>query len=140
MELHADPGVGRGLRLSAARLSGWAGAALFVGFAAVQLNDPDPLAWVAVYLGAAAMGLAEALGRGLRRRAWLVVGVVLVWTAWLAPAALQAPPAAILSDWDMVAPGVEEAREALGLLIVAVWSAWLATRPAAPPRPRRPSA
>jgi Transmembrane family 220, helix len=112
---------------------------LFVGFAGLQLNDPDPLAWVAVYLAAAALGVAEALGRGLRRGVWLFVGPVLAGVAWLAPAAVQAPPAAILSDWDMVGPGVEEAREALGLLIVAVWGSWLALRKAAAPRPKNQS-
>ena len=98
-------------------------------FAYLQHNDPDPLPWAFVYLSAAVMGAAEALGRGLRRRAWLVGGAVLVWAATLMPAAVQAPAAAIFTDWDMVGPGVEEAREALGLLIVAAWCGWLAMRP-----------
>jgi hypothetical protein len=101
---------------------------LFTAFAAVNLNDPDPGAWVAVYLLAAALGAALALGRGPGRWAWLPALLAGAWALSLVPAAREAPLAGVFTDWQMVAPGVEEGRELLGLVLVAAWCAWLATR------------
>lgn len=108
--------------MSAGRaLVGGLAALAFVGFAAVQLNDPDPIAWVAVYGLAAGLGVAHAVGRAPRRLAWAFSAICLLWALTLVPAGLGAPPRAIVTDLAMHAPGVEEAREALGLLIAAAW-------------------
>ena len=38
-------------------------AALFLYIAYIQLNDPDPLYWIIIYAGTAAIALAKGLGR-----------------------------------------------------------------------------
>ena len=47
-------------------------ALLFVVGAGLQLNDPDPLQWIGIYLGA---GLSSALW-GRWRRSWLLASAV----------------------------------------------------------------
>jgi len=101
------------------------GALLFAAFAALQLNDPDALEWIAIYGVASALCLAVALGR----RAWpyglLLPGVALLWALSLVPAILAQPIVwhAVFGPGGMsYAPGVEETREALGLLIVLAWT------------------
>lgn len=93
----------------------------------VQFNDPDPALWMVFYgLAAAACGL-ELAGRG----GWLLPGLValvgVAWAAIIAPEALvhETRLADLFTDARMMNAGVEEAREALGLLIVAAWMAAL---------------
>ena len=95
---------------------------LFVLSAGLQLNDPDPVGWVIVYLlGAAACG-AWYRGWLTRWRAWTLsvgygAGALWVW--------LDVPEGAefgsALSQWTMVGVGAEPLREAVGLGLVAVW-------------------
>ena len=94
---------------------------LFLFAAAVQLNDPDPLGWMAVYLAAAAV-----CGLEVRRMtpAWapvLVAAVALVWAVSLWPAVRDVPFGALFAEWEMRDLKVEEAREMYGLAIVALW-------------------
>lgn len=110
----------------------WLGAnvlllAAFVLAVVVQYNDPDPTAWMVFYgLAAIACGL-ELAGRG----GWLLPGVVtlvgVAWAAVIAPEALahETRLADLFTDAQMMNAGVEEAREALGLLVVAAWTAAL---------------
>lgn len=104
-------------------------AAVFVGFAAVQWNDPDPWVWLTAYLVPAAICAASAAGR---LRWWpLPAGVgaaAFAWAVGLLPAAATAEPRAVVRDLEMHGPGVEEAREAVGLLIVAAVLASVAWR------------
>ena len=100
-------------------------ACVFAVGAFVQLNDPDPWLWILAYSVAAAMSLAAALGvRPVAVNAGLAL-VFALWFASLAPTLVGAPQAAF-SSFEMQAAAHEEPREAVGLLLLAVWSAGLA--------------
>jgi hypothetical protein len=95
---------------------------------AVQYNDPDPLRWMAIY-GAACALSAVVVVRGRAPWAWVAaVGLVaLVWGLMVARGAYgRSHLSEMFQSWEMKSPGVEEAREASGLLIVAAWMAVLA--------------
>jgi hypothetical protein len=104
-------------------------AVLLLSFAAVQYNDPDPARWMALY-GAGA--LVSALAAFRRRAAWLpaaaVGAVALAWAAWWCYGVIgrQVDVGEVLAVTRMIDAGVEETRETLGLLIVAIWMAVIA--------------
>jgi hypothetical protein len=116
------------------RAANGAMAALFVFAAAVQLNDPDPLRWMAVYLAAAAACVLALLGR-LPRFAPVAVGLAaLAWAMLVSPHVLgRVGIGEMFGAWEMKDARVEEGREMYGLAIVAAWMAVLA----AASRPRR---
>lgn len=99
-------------------------AALFVFAAAVQFNDVDPWAWVAVY-GVAAL-LCGVSAAGVRLPVWVLAAVVVVavaWSSWLAWVVFVAGDAQAMYPEQTSNPGLldlEEAREMFGLLLVAV--------------------
>lgn len=102
-------------------------AGLFVFSALLQLNDPDPIGWIAVYLWAAALAAAVAWGR---RPAWLrpaaltLAIVALAWALLVALTSPRLPPlSALVADWEMHDAGVEERRETIGLLLVSLYAA-----------------
>jgi hypothetical protein len=101
-------------------------AALFLFAVAVQYNDPDPLRWMTIY-GAAALACILALMGRLRPRFAALVGLVaLVWAVWWAPGVLgRVAPGDLFHEMEMARPEIEEAREMVGLLLVAVWMAVL---------------
>lgn len=107
-------------------------ALLFFFSAALQLNDPDPIQWIAIY---AAAGLVSAYA-AFRPRAYprglpAFVGLAaLIWAATIAPHALgRVSLLRMFESWEMKNVVVEENRETFGLLIVAAWMALLvATR------------
>jgi hypothetical protein len=116
----------------------------FAGFAVwaalMQLNDPDPERWFAVYAVAAAIGAACVIGRPLPRATGVLGIVALLWAAALVPA--------LIGHWhvrDLGAamsrerPEIELGRELGGLLIVASYCA-LALSCARPPRSPRDAA
>lgn len=104
-------------------------AVVFTAFAALQLNDPDPAVWVAVY-GAAAALSAWAWRRPLHPVLPAALGLLgLVWAGVLVlRVAGQGTTLAEVTDLrhGMLSVGIEEGREAAGLLIVAAWAAGLA--------------
>ena len=61
----------------------WSMAALFALSAAVQLNDPDPLAWVAIYLAAMAASLVPDRHRLAVDGRGLVAVAAAAWAGWL---------------------------------------------------------
>jgi len=94
---------------------------MFLFSAAVQVNDPDPLVWMAIY-GAAAV----VCGLEIRRRtpAWAPVAVALValvWAGSLHYRAQDVPISSLFAEWEMQNVRIEEAREMYGLLIVGTW-------------------
>lgn len=110
-----------------------AGAAVFAAFAVLQYNDPDAPVWVAVYALAAAAcwGADRGWGRVLSA---LVVAVTSAWSLWLLPGVVREPPrwSDVFAGRGMLAPGVEPAREVLGLALAAVWcacAAWFSRAP-----------
>jgi hypothetical protein len=100
------------------------GVLVFGVFAALQYNDPDAPVWIALYGAACGACIVAALERRLWPYALLLPAVASLWALSLLPSILAQP-----LDWSAVfgpggmlmAPGVEETREALGLLIVAAW-------------------
>jgi hypothetical protein len=117
-------GGGRGWRIADAVMG-----LLFAFGAAVQVNDPDPLAWIAIYAAAALLSF-----RWLARRVrwWapaLVALAALAWAATLAPRVLgRVPFGDMFGAFEMANAGIEESREMYGLLIIAAWMAVVAFR------------
>src|SRR5687768_3823838 len=102
-------------------------AVYFLFALVMQYNDPDPVRWMAIY-GAAAFACALALARRLWRGYAVGVGVVAaVWAATLAPGVIgRVAPGDLFTEAGMLAPAVEQAREMLGLIVVAAWMIVLA--------------
>ena len=106
-------------------------AVLFFYSVSLQVNDPDPIRWMAIY-GAA--GLASAFAAlAPARLPWpvpaLIGTVALVWSATIAPRVVgKMRFAELFGDWKMKTAVVEEGREAAGLLIVGLWMAVLVAR------------
>jgi hypothetical protein len=102
---------------------------LFTFGAIVQVNDPDPARWIAVYALAAAACLLS-----LRRRLrWalpaFICAITLAWAATLVPRVVgRVPFGEMFGAFEMKNAGVEESREMYGLLIIAVWMAVLVLR------------
>jgi Transmembrane family 220, helix len=102
---------------------------LFTFGAIVQVNDPDPLRWIAVYALAASACLLSLL----RHIHWAfpagVAAAALVWALTLAPRVVgHVPFGEMFGAFEMRNVGIEEAREMYGLLIIAAWMAVLALR------------
>ena len=97
-------------------------AGLCVTAAVLQLNDPDPLRWIALYLVAAAAGVAALHVRAGWRAALAVAALAAVWAAITWADVLGAVAATDL--WRKMSEQggkVEAYREAAGLTIVAAW-------------------
>ncbi len=102
---------------------------LFTFGAAVQLNDPDPARWIAIY----ALAAVACLFSLLRRLHWALpalLGVVtLGWAVTLAPHVVgRVPFGEMFGAFEMKNVGIEESREMYGLLIIAAWMAVLMFR------------
>ena len=87
------------------------GVVMFLGFAAVQFNDPDPVVWIAFYGAAAAIC-------GLSCTQWFRIPGAVVLGVGAAAAAVYLATRVIgkqhlLED--------EEGREMLGLALTALW-------------------
>lgn len=99
----------------------------FVLSVVVQVNDPDPIRWMALY-GAAAIVCGIELTR--RVRPWfpaLLALLALTWAATIAPRVLgKVPFRDMFAAFEMHNAGIEESREMYGLVIVAAWMAVLA--------------
>ena len=102
---------------------------MFVFSVVVQVNDPDPLAWMAMYGAAAIACLLSLLGRVPWWFAVLVGLVALGWAPTLAPRVLgNVPFLSMFAEFEMKDIGVEESREMYGLLIIAGWMAVIGHR------------
>ncbi len=94
------------------RAASMAAAVVFALFAALQVNDPDALVWVAIYGYALGVSLLAVFGKV----GWWPLPGLLSYGAGFACLA----PAIDANWWHS-----EEAREALGLLIAGLWMAAL---------------
>lgn len=99
-------------------------ALIFIAMAFVQLNDPDPVFWVAVYLAVAFVPASKLLAYRSIAIFYVVVGMCLAGLLISVPGFID-----YLSSQDFAAigggmsedkPYVESAREFLGMLIGAV--------------------
>lgn len=101
---------------------------LFVLFAVVQLNDPDPWAWVALYTYVALLFGLAAAGRDRRYATIGGLAIIVIWMATLLPdfinwVNLGMPT--ITGSMKAESPHVELTREFLGLLIAGIAVGWL---------------
>ena len=92
---------------------------LFLTSAYLQLNDPDSLLWIVVYLLAA----FASFGHEYIARPMFIVGVVvcLLMAGYLLLAIEGVEWQAVFRSFNMPGRGVEEIREVSGLLIIAIW-------------------
>jgi len=96
-------------------------AVLFLIFALFQLNDPDPAIWVIAYGATALLAFFAFRGRYYYISSGIIAIVFLVFSVLLFPLSPD--------DWwrmeeqsaslKMTMPGIEEARESIGLLLAA---------------------
>lgn len=102
-------------------------AALLAFAAALNVNDPDPVRWVAIYGVACVVSVVVAVMGTVPAVVAVVVGGVAL--AWALVWAMRGPNleayAHMFDEWEMKSAAVEEARETCGLLIVAGWMATL---------------
>ncbi len=101
-------------------------ALLFVMGAALQLNDPDPGRWIAIYLAAA---LSSAMW-GRWKASWLLPALVglaaLAWGLWIAAHMVEwVQPQAMFEPMQSRGGAVEQSRELFGLAIIAAWMTYL---------------
>ena len=104
-------------------------ALVFVYSVAVQYNDPDAPVWMAIYGAAAVLSVLAALrpGRPQRLAALLIAVIAASWSLTLVPGvAGRVTWAEIAGDYAMKTHTIEEARESIGLGIVAAWTLLLA--------------
>ncbi len=86
----------------------------------LQLNDPDPERWIAMYLSCAWLALLGALGKAAPKQALVVGLVALIWAAAIAPELLGAwKPGDLNATMSNARPEIEYGREFFGLVIVA---------------------
>jgi hypothetical protein len=107
---------GRAFRVAAALM-----CALFAVSLAVQYNDPDPWLWMPIYGLAAVLAGMGAAGRLPVRANGFALVLYLALLALWAPGLIGARAEAF-EHWSMQSPGDEEAREAGGLALCALWS------------------
>ena len=121
------------------KLAHWLAVAVLVSFAWLQLNDPDPMFWVALYLVSALAPLMYVLdwprGRARAYALGLAVGFCLAGLLLVVEGAgvyldhVYEEP--LMQKMNPAKPYIEEARELLGTLIalcfVGLYS-WLSLR------------
>lgn len=101
----------------------------------MQVNDPDPQLWIAMYASLALANAAAAMGFAHRGVLWVIGVLALGWSLSLMPGVVELftdhPAGHLLTGMSPDRPYVEEAREALGLAIGVLSIAyvlWLASR------------
>ena len=99
---------------------------LLVFAAVVQYNDPDPYAWLVLYLAAAGVSFATLWFPDLWKMPAVVAVGAFVWAATLVPTVTQTSFPDLFQSWEMMSREMEEGREFLGLLSVASWTTYLA--------------
>lgn len=100
-------------------------AVMFLVFAAVQINDPDPILWILIY-GAMAVFAIMAIFEFYPRK--ILIGIIIVFVLYslvywqgVMEWARQEDKSLLFDDVaKMQYPYIEEAREFLGLLICIV--------------------
>ncbi len=97
---------------------------VFLAMAALQLNDPDPLLWVTVYLCVAVMPIARALGHRLHGAFWVTSGIAFACLIISLPGFIEylrlEDFASLGDEMSTEKPHIESAREFLGVAIAAV--------------------
>lgn len=96
----------------------------FLGAAAVQYNDPNPVIWVSVYGTAAGCCFLTLIGRLPGILAIILCGAYVLGALFLLGQVLG--PIGFLDPSGQAMMGItEQGRETLGLLIAALWTGFL---------------
>ncbi len=110
----------------------WVLAGVFVLFAAVQYNDPDPLRWMLLYGATATVFVGAALGWPVTRRlAGSVAILSLIFLLRLVPDFwhwIQEGMPSIVETMKAEKPLVELVREFLGALLCLLGCGWMLWR------------
>lgn len=115
------------------KITNWILTALFAAFAFVQLNDPDPLKWIILYGGVAAISAMAALGKYNRYLLFAAMSVCLIWLLTLIPDIadwIRRGMPSIVGSMKAETPYVELAREFFGVVVCGgalVWH-WVSGR------------
>lgn len=94
---------------------------MFLLSAAVQVNDPDPLVWMAIYGAAAGVCGLEIRRRGSTWAPVALAFIALVWAGSIYYRVHDVPVSSLFAEWEMRDLRVEEAREMYGLTIICIW-------------------
>ncbi len=90
--------------------------------ALLQLNDPDPLGWIAIYAAAAATTLASLKWRGAAGHVALgLAGLTLVWSIVIFPDARGFAAGDLFASMKASSPQIEAGREVGGLALIGAW-------------------
>lgn len=97
-------------------------ALLFLSFAFVQMNDPDPVLWILIYLSMVAISVMAFFNYFIPKLMWAMMVGYLVYAVILFPGMMDwmsSPDRSLLFDdlAKMQYLYIEEAREFLGLMI-----------------------
>ena len=95
-------------------------AILFISFAVLQLNDPDPILWVVLYGLVALVSLMAAFGKYQKLLISLGLLACIIWMLTLIPDVIdwvQKGMPSIAEEMQASSPHIEFTREFLGLLI-----------------------
>ena len=111
------------------RVADWVMLVAFLFSIGVQFNDPDPLAWVAIYGLAAGASVLGLLGRRHLAFPGLIAVLAVIWSARIAPRVLgRVPFLDMFGAFEMKDVGIEESREMYGLVLITAWMVVLAVR------------
>ncbi len=100
-------------------------ALMFISFGALQINDPDPLLWILIYLNMVVLCVMASLKRYYKLWIGITAALYLIYAMFLIPGTLEwfhSPDRSLLFDdlAKMQFPYIEETRECLGLAICLV--------------------
>lgn len=102
---------------------------LFVLFALLQLNDPDPLLWVSIYLVAAVLCVQHGRGKKLIFANWALLLCCVVYALWLFAGKdgvyswfNEHQAENLVQTMKATKPWIEQTREFGGLMIIITTS------------------
>ncbi len=104
---------------------------MLLAFAAsvfVQLNDPDPARWIAMWSAAAIACAIPARHLAARIVPAATGAIAVAWALTLRHAPARIPFGDMFQAIEMKSVAVEEAREFYGLCFIALWMAVLSVR------------
>ncbi len=98
-------------------------AVAFAVFAFLNLNDPDPIPWVAAYGATAILAALAAFGRAHRVLVGVVGVAMFVWMCTMIPGIVEwflGGMPSIVDEMQATEPHIEVVREFLGLFIAVL--------------------
>lgn len=105
----------------------WGLSFLFFVFALFQINDPDPLKWIILYGGVAAVSMMAAFGKYNRYLLLAGLSVCQIWLITLIPDIVdwvkQGMPS-IVGSMKAETPYIELAREFFGVVVCGGALVW----------------